>query len=302
MLSLREVPPDQQSDRRNRALDRVARGRSRARFVELDQAREQVEELFDSTRERGWLHDVVDGNGDDVVGGLWAVKEGEELALYDVHLDDPRRVAELLAPLFDLARQHDTRRLGVGGREEDPTLEGLASLPGGTPRAANMALDLSRPIADPAPLELRPMTDEEFDEFFARMAEEYADTLVQTGLSKEAATERAREQTAQLVPSGLDSPGMAFFHGWVGEALVGRLWLAVDQPMAFVYDVEVPESQRRKGYGAGIMNAAAHWCRDGGHPVLGLNVFAHNPGARALYEKLGYRVTVDYRTFDVPDA
>ena len=50
------------------------------------------------------------------------------------------------------------------------------------------------------------------------------------------------------------------------------------------------------------MNAAALWSRDHGHPVLGLNVFAHNTGAKALYEKLGYQVTVDYRTFDVPDA
>jgi hypothetical protein len=37
--------------------------------------------------------------------------------------------------------------------------------------------------------------------------------------------------------------------------------------------------------------------------VLGLNVFAHNPGARALYDRLGYRVTLDYRTLDVaPDG
>ena len=72
--------------------------------------------------------------------------------------------------------------------------------------------------------------------------------------------------------------------------------------MAFVYDVEVDESQRRKGYGAAIMNAGALWCRDQGHPVLGLNVFAHNPGARALYDRLGYQVTQDYRTLDVPDA
>ena len=33
------------------------------------------------------------------------------------------------------------------------------------------------------------------------------------------------------------------------------------------------------------------WCREQGHPALGLNVFAHNPGARALYDRLGYHVT-----------
>jgi GNAT superfamily N-acetyltransferase len=72
--------------------------------------------------------------------------------------------------------------------------------------------------------------------------------------------------------------------------------------MAFVYDVEVFEDERRKGYGAGLMNAAAVWSRDHGHRAIGLNVFAHNTGARALYDRLGYRITLDYRALDLPDA
>ena len=80
---------------------------------------------------------------------------------------------------------------------------------------------------------------------------------------------------------------MHFFTAWVGDAGVGSLWLCTLDPMAFVYDVVVDEAQRRKGYGAAIMNAGALWSREQGHPVLGLNVFAHNPGARALYDRLG---------------
>jgi len=68
------------------------------------------------------------------------------------------------------------------------------------------------------------------------------------------------------------------------------------------YNIVVRPEHRRRGYGAAIMNAAAIRCRDLGHPVLGLNVFAHNPNARALYDKLGYEVTHDYLTHDVPDA
>jgi GNAT superfamily N-acetyltransferase len=83
---------------------------------------------------------------------------------------------------------------------------------------------------------------------------------------------------------------------------VGTLWISTEHPMAFVYDIAVEESQRRRGYGEAIMNAGARWCRDRGHPALGLNVFAHNPGARALYDKLGYQVTADYRTVDIPRA
>jgi len=300
VLTLRAVPEDQLTERRTRIVERAAHLRATARAIEADDALRQVDELFDDTRDRAVVRDVHDG--DERVGEVWLVDEGEELAVYDVDLADPGRVDELLPPLLGLARERGSRRLGVGGRPGNATSDQLARLPGGTPRAANMALDLTAPVADPAPLELRAMTPEEFDRFFAGVVDEYAATLAEAGASPEQAAERAAEQTAQLVPSGLSSPGMVFFHAWVGDDRVGRLWLAVDQPMAFVYDVEVDPDHRRRGHGAGIMNAAARWSRDHGHDVLGLNVFAHNPGARALYDKLGYRVTVDYRTFDVPDA
>jgi len=287
-------------DRRRAAVERVARGRTVARWVDPDVAREQVERSFDDSRDRAWLLDVTDG--DRVVGQVWVVLDGEELAVFDAHLEDPARVGELVAPLLALAREKGARMLGVGGRPDDRTMQGLVEQPGATPRAFNMLLELDRPIADPGGLGLRPMTPRQFDAFIAVQGVSYADTMVEAGLSREAADERSRTQMAALLPSGQDSPGMEFFHGWVGETVVGSLWLNVDQPMAFVYDVEVVEEQRRRGYGAALMNAAAIWSREHGHPVLGLNVFAHNAGAKALYDKLGYRVTVDYRTVDVPDA
>ena len=134
------------------------------------------------------------------------------------------------------------------------------------------------------------------------MAEDYAGELAAAGMTPEAAAERSRDQMAELIPSGLDSPGMVFFTASVSDQPVGRLWISGQARMAFVYDVEVNADQRRKGYGAAIMNAGALWCREQGHPALGLNVFAHNPGARALYDRLGYHVIFDYLTLDVSDA
>ncbi len=193
--------------------------------------------------------------------------------------------------------------LGVGGRPYDPALEALVQLPGSTPRAFNMVLDLTDPIADPGGLELRPMTAEEFDVFVVAQGDGYA---ADAGRGRALARGGRRAQPYPDGGAAAQRPGLAGHGvlpraGWA-DTPVGVLWLNADQPMAFVYDVEVVEPERRKGYGAAIMNAAALWSRDHDHPVLGLNVFAHNPGAKALYEKLGYRVTVDYRTFDVPDA
>jgi ribosomal protein S18 acetylase RimI-like enzyme len=66
---------------------------------------------------------------------------------------------------------------------------------------------------------------------------------------------------------------------------------------AFIYDIEVAEEQRRRGYGREILDAAARAAADLGARELGLNVFGFNEGARALYEKAGYATT--QRTYRV---
>jgi GNAT superfamily N-acetyltransferase len=220
----------------------------------------------------------------------------------DVRLDEPDRMAELLPQLLDLARGDSARTIGSGGVPADPSRMALVALPGFTPRATNMLLRLDGPIADPGGLQLREMTPEAFDEFAMNLGRDYADELHAAGMTREAADARSRTQLAELMPEGVDSAGQAFFTAWVDEAPVGHLWLSTERPMAFVYDITVREEQRRKGYGAAIMNAGALWSREHGHPSLGLNVFAHNPAARALYDSLGYVVTVDYRTLHVSDA
>jgi GNAT superfamily N-acetyltransferase len=259
-------------------------------------AEEFVRDVVDGTR----VFEVTDEGR--VVGHLWWDREGEDSAVLDVRLDDPDRMAELLPRMLELARADGTRAISAGGIPADPSRMALVELPGFSSRATNMLLRLDRPIADPGGLRLRKMTPEAFDEFRVNLVRDYADELHAAGMSREAADERSRTQSDELMPDGADSPGQAFFTAWVGEVPVGHLWLSTERPMAFVYDVMVHEDQRRKGYGAAIMNAGALWCREHGHPSLGLNVFAHNAGARALYDSLGYVVTVDHRTLRLSDA
>ena len=300
MLELRDVPPEQVPARTAEMVDGVTRHRATARFLDPLAAREQVEAVLEAQRDRSDLLDVVDG--DAVVGLTWVSLSDGDLVVNHLSLDDPARAAELVPALVDRAREAEARMLGVPIHRDDPSRAVLATQPGFQLRATNMALPLDREIADPGGLELRRMTDAEFDDFLSGNAEEYAAELVATGMSEEAAAQRSREQIGQLVAAGQASPGMHFFTAWVGAQPVGSLWLCTLDPMAFVYDVVVSEAQRRKGYGAAIMNAGALWSREQGHPVVGLNVFAHNPGARALYDRLGYLVTQDYRALDVPDA
>jgi ribosomal protein S18 acetylase RimI-like enzyme len=58
-----------------------------------------------------------------------------------------------------------------------------------------------------------------------------------------------------------------------------------------VMDIEIESAHRRKGYGRAAMVLAEEHTRQLGMPYLGLNVFGHNPNARALYASLGYETT-----------
>jgi GNAT superfamily N-acetyltransferase len=300
VLELRPVPEEARTDWDPTLTDRLDVLRYRQQYDDPQEARAKAGEFVDSVRETTRIFEVVDG--DDTVGHLWWGPEGESASVMDVRLDAPERVAELVPAMQDLARAAGQSRIGVAGVPGDPSRMALVELPGFTRRATNMLLVLDGTIDDPGPLELREFAPGEFDTFYARLVEGYADELHAAGMSREAADERSRTQSAELMPDGVDSVGQEFFTAWVADDPVGHLWLSTERPMAFVYDIEVREEQRRKGYGEAIMNAGAIWSRDHGHFALGLNVFAHNPGARALYDKLGYVVTVDYRTIDVPDA
>jgi GNAT superfamily N-acetyltransferase len=294
VLELRAVPDDRVPECRRESLERVVARRVRTSFEDPDQARRVAEEMLERSAPDLTWYDVLDGTS--TIGWLSRRHAREESEVGDLELDDPDRAPELLPTLLALARAEGSRALAILAVPGDGARERLASCPEFVTRATNMALALDGPLADPGELDLRPMSQEEFDSFLDDSVEGYIVELTSAGMSPGAARAMGEQQMAELIPAGLESPGQHFFTGWVGGTPVGTLWLSTERPMAFVYDIVVLESQRRRGYGEALMNAGARWCRDRGHPALGLNVFAHNPGARALYDKLGYHVTADFRT------
>lgn len=300
VLELRDVPPDRRDERLAQVVPRVAARRVAARFLDPDVARSQVEEMAERRAETSALLDIVQDGA--VVGALWVGGEGDELVVFDVVLERPQLATEVVPLLVERARAQPARMIGIGVQPGDEGHAAIAAYPGFRVRATNMALPLDDELPAAGDLTLRPMTVDEFRHFTDGEAEGFAEELISAGMERQQALERSRTMMGELLPSGLESPGMAFHVAEVDGQPVGDLWLSTGDTMAFVYNIEVRPEQRRRGYGAQIMTAAARLCRDLGHPVLGLNVFAHNPNARALYDKLGYQVTHDYLTFDVPDG
>ncbi|WP_433385994.1 GNAT family N-acetyltransferase [Actinoplanes sp. CA-142083] len=94
-----------------------------------------------------------------------------------------------------------------------------------------------------------------------------------------------------MLPDEFATPDHHFWYAYDGDRRVGFLWVKVTQGTAFVYNVAVEADLRRQGYGRAIMLAAERWCHDNALTRIGLHVFAHNAGARALYEQLGFTET-----------
>ncbi|GAA4248913.1 GNAT family N-acetyltransferase [Dactylosporangium darangshiense] len=142
-----------------------------------------------------------------------------------------------------------------------------------------------------AEVRLEPMTEDEYKPWRAEAEAHYAQSVAASGQSAEAAARNAADTYAQLLPEEFTTPGHHFWYAYDGERRVGFLWVKVTRETAFVYNVAVEEDVRRQGYGRAIMLAAEHWCHANALTRIGLHVFAHNAGARALYEQLGFTET-----------
>jgi ribosomal protein S18 acetylase RimI-like enzyme len=152
-----------------------------------------------------------------------------------------------------------------------------------------------------ASVDVRRMTPTEFQEWQQHSISSYAEDIARaTDRPIEAALEHAHKVFSELLPDGLDTEGT-----WLLTVLdesdrdIGRLWLGPHPErsgVAYVYDIEIHEPWRHRGFGRAAMVAAEQIVRDAGTGEIGLNVFGFNEPARRLYDSLGYRVVATQMT------
>jgi ribosomal protein S18 acetylase RimI-like enzyme len=142
---------------------------------------------------------------------------------------------------------------------------------------------------------LDPMTEAEYDLFYEAAIPDFARQKVTSGeWSEEESLELSRLDYERLLPEGRKSKNQYLFT--VRDAASGEpvatLWLALrtkaDRLEGYIYDIEVREGQRGRGYGRATMHAAIEEARELGAETVGLHVFGHNAPARALYQSLGF--------------
>ena len=146
--------------------------------------------------------------------------------------------------------------------------------------------------------QLRPMQAAAFAPYMQKSVAGYAEDNVTAGRwPREGALERSRAEFESLLPQGLETPDNHVFEimATATGPVVGVIWFAVEAKhglrSAYVYDVEIHQPFRRQGHALRAFQALESIVTALGLSAIGLHVFGHNPGAQALYAKLGYGVT-----------
>jgi len=147
-------------------------------------------------------------------------------------------------------------------------------------------------------LSLRKMSPTEFEVFRAHVIKEYAKAHISVGnWSEVEAQERAINAVNELLPDGEETDQALVLTATNAEGdSVGYLWIGLQRRggapgEAWIYDIEIYERYRGKGYGRALVLLAEEEVRKRGVKKLGLNVFGNNIIAKNLYDSVGYRVT-----------
>jgi ribosomal protein S18 acetylase RimI-like enzyme len=122
----------------------------------------------------------------------------------------------------------------------------------------------------------------------------YIDDLMAAGDTLAEAEANADASMDQTFPGGSPAPGQLVGRVLVAGEPIGELWVGPfggDPTRWWVWDVEIDEERRGRGYGRQAMLLAEELARASGAASIGLNVFAHNKVARSLYTSLGYQET-----------
>ena len=142
-------------------------------------------------------------------------------------------------------------------------------------------------------------SSEDFAEYTQRAVRGYAEEKVRAGnWEAETALRQAEQEFKTLLPYGLETNENYFC--WIlaniesGEHKVGNIWYASSQSNRddiFIWDFEIFEDFRRRGYASEALVALEEKCRELGKHSISLHVFGDNRAARKLYEKVGFKET-----------
>lgn len=142
---------------------------------------------------------------------------------------------------------------------------------------------------------LRDMTDAQFPDYRTLFISEYAQDLHESrGYSMEKATEIATSSIDIALSAGVNTVANLLWCISPDEdvnTVIGYLWLVENGNAVWVSDFCLLEQWRGRGFGRASLAMMETRIAHKGIGEIGLRVAVNNPGAKALYEKSGFRIT-----------
>lgn len=142
---------------------------------------------------------------------------------------------------------------------------------------------------------LETMPSERLEAWIEQGHLEYIESRIKAGESRQVAERKAQLSREENFPNGKPLDTHRVFDVVTGDGtIVGCLWLG---PLPagttdwWVFDIEIDEEHRRRGYARRALELGEAEARSLGATTIGLNVFGYNTGAKELYDSLGYAVT-----------
>lgn len=240
-----------------------------------------------------------------VIGILTVSSAGQREAIVNDIWIDPRYrrrgyASNALRHAEGWAREQDLNSLWA---ITDPREPAHAALFADYPiRAQQMIKRLSAPEPLANGLRWRPMTEDEFADWQAKATEGYAAQVAESGaMSADEAAARSSDEFHRLLPDGLQTADQTFLCLCTGDQVVATNWIGHHRSAgtSWVWEVEVSEQQRGKGYGRAAMLAGEQATLEAGDAQLALNVFGQNSVAIGLYTSMGYLTVDQARSVDL---
>lgn len=146
------------------------------------------------------------------------------------------------------------------------------------------------------PIQIRKMTDEEFQYFYQLSVAYQAEELMkERPINREEALEAATEELAQMLPNGLHSEHhcLMTIEKTNPKETVGFIWtlheITDGKKQSFLCDFLILEQKRRQGYATAALKMMEEDAVEAGCQESVLFVADRNYAAKELYRKCGYQ-------------
>jgi RimJ/RimL family protein N-acetyltransferase len=145
---------------------------------------------------------------------------------------------------------------------------------------------------------LRPMRQDEWDDYMAHNTKEYAREIAENfEIGLERARQSAQDQARHRLKDGLQTPDFYAYcieqESASGRERIGHLSYSINREEGFAWldDIELHEPYRGQGYGGEVLTLIEQELSAQGIRSLSLHVFGANQRALRRYQKSGFKIT-----------